>query len=279
VQTLFLVAAIVSPALSVVIRCEFYDWEYIIVGTRYTCNVIELVIGTHVTIHSNRNVEGFYSSGNAVENPFQTFPEDLENYFPSLVLISIPDHRLTEITSNDLAPWPKLAVLNLKGNQIKTLNANLFRNSPKLRWISFDRNSISNVGAGLLSNLNELKQADFDNNPCINFSANNPQALIELKCKLLTQCPRFETTTTTTPAPRSIYEEVDRLRTLVEEHANKIDKLNAITSEQKVAAEDQARTAAKQAQTMNEQTRRIESLERNVRRLAGTQVLAQTVAQ
>jgi len=207
VQTLLLFAAIATPAFSVVIECEFGDWPFNAFGWQYPCEVIGLknlyisevteVNGNHMNNRTNADVEVFWSDGNktGVENSLLTFPKNLEKYFPSLFVIYIGGHRLTKIASEDLAPWPKLTVLSLYDNRIKKLDADLFQHSPKLATANFGNNLIKNVGAGLLSNLNELKEANFRGNPCIEFSAYAPQAIEELKGKLLSQCKAAENST------------------------------------------------------------------------------------
>lgn len=195
-NVLLLLLAIASPALSVVINCNFEEvnWND---GNRYTCTILQvfnqdkdevtLTVGEHLPSETHNDVKAFSST---IRDAFLTFPKDLDKDFPSLEAIRIRNSALTSISSTDLAPWPNLVYFSAANNKIKTLDGNLFDHSPKLQRIIFFNNLIQRVEDNLLSNLNELIYVDFVGNLCIDFVAETPEQIESLKTQLIRQCRR-----------------------------------------------------------------------------------------
>lgn len=281
IQTILLLAAMLSPACSMIVTCSFRELSFSTVGIRYSCNIdgiqnpeiveVTKIVGTHLSGRSNIDVEGFLR--NNAGFLFVPFPRSLETFFPNLDAILLWSVGLTSISSGDLLPWPKLAYLSIYDNSIQTVDGDLLQNSLKLRHVNFDQNLIRNVGVGLLSNLNELEYVNFNRNPCINAVATSPQSIESLKVQLIAQCPpmeELETTTVTVSTTTadscaanlcSINDEVEDLRAVAEE-------LRLFAMEQAKRIEELSLFAMQQVNTNDEQAKRIEELEKNVREMS-----------
>lgn len=218
---------IAYPIDSVVIRCDYRDVTWPVVGSIYACNVAAVqnpeisevteIFGNHLAGRSAFNVEGFSWYGPPAVTQF---PQNLNLFFVNLAAFDFTGGQMRSIAAEHLNPFPRLTVLSLTSNQIASLDGDLFQRTPRLAFLSFDSNFIRNVGNNLLANLPALTSAYFGSNPCINVVATTPQAIELLKIQLFTQCPSLpviETTTAGSCSSRcSINDEVDELRARIE---------------------------------------------------------------
>lgn len=199
---LLILFAIASSVNCVQIQCIFADVNLIVVGKRYTCEVIfteysdiadvtSIIHSYHLSGRSNFNVEAFKADGIKFQS---IFPRNLDLIFPNLISITLSGSQVSFISSVDLMGWPNLTVFSAERNQFVVLEGNLFEHTPLITRINFSSNKIENVGTNLLSNLNSLTYVDFRTNPCINTAAATPQLIASLKSQLVTKCPSLDPT-------------------------------------------------------------------------------------
>lgn len=209
------------------------------IGSVYTCDhpevtegndslIVESIYANHTSRMSNIDVTGLFVTG---QMKFQRIPARIEMFLPNLKVLLWDYGNLTSITSDELRPFPELKLLSLFKNKIVSLDSDLFQYTPKLFEIDFAWNLLANVEFDLLANLNELTYAYFYNNPCIDVIAQGPEAILELKKKLMMQCPPLATTiTSTTMSPTTLgfcdvrctmNEEVDKLKETLDEQSKK----------------------------------------------------------
>lgn len=184
-----------------IFRCVFEMSTIGAIGEVYICTaswepqgqdtrILEKVEGKHLTGKSNANVEHL-----SVETRPDFIPKDIDKFFPNLKSLRWYKTNLSEISREDLRPFPQLIVLYLPVNQLLVIDGNLFSLTPNLRWISFIQNQIRHVGPDLLTNLNELERAFFNENPCIDDYASDREGIMRLNDLLPNACPLLETTT------------------------------------------------------------------------------------
>lgn len=152
-------------------------------------NVVENVVGTHVTNKSNFNVESL----NLVHQKLKKFPEKLNKFFPNLIKIYLGNCNLQSITADDLKHFKSLRVLDVWNNQLTSLPGDLFRFTPKVERVYFAKNQISVVGEGLLDGLS-LQYADFRHNRCIDLRAQTRQEVQRLKQEISEKCSQDQET-------------------------------------------------------------------------------------
>lgn len=223
-KVLILLLAVVASSSAITLQCRFFDFQWLIVGNRYSCEATVLnsgtsqnitnVIGTHLAEKSDINVEVLTVTN---ERTLTQLPTDIDGFFPNLVIFQWVIGGLTTISAADLKAFPNLQILSVHFNSFTRLDADLFVNTPKLQWISFTDNSIESVGENLITNLKELKIANFQNNRCVSLNASSPQGLSELRLRLTTQCSPAQTTTelpnnSTLPIECLSSSETDQLR-------------------------------------------------------------------
>lgn len=291
-EILLLVVAFASVVRSVEITCSFNRVQCTVYGIANP-EITELVavdgnlpegITYEDIIFFRVEVEGFLA-----------FPKGLEKYFPNLIEIWMSNSKITYLEPDTFAPWPGLTKLFFGHNKIEFLDRDLFQNNPKLWYLAFYGNSIRNLdgdlfkhnpwveavffqnnrirnaGADLLSNLEALKVVDFANNLCINEYADTPQGVLNIKDKLLAQCPQLDTTETprtptTTSATTtmgscsarcSINEEVDEIKTVT-------DYQGSIIHGQSLRMDEQHMSIEVLKTLLEEQAGKVERLERRL---------------
>lgn len=216
------------------------------VGSVYTCSDVritnsntatslESVYGIHESGKSNLNVKALFVSGD--ETRLQKLPTNIESFFPNLEVLVWQYGNLESITADDLQPFPELKLLHLFRNEIVSLDSDLFQHSPKLVLLEMAYNQLTNVGIDLLKNLNDLEMAFLSGNPCIDFNAFTPETILELKEKLLIQCPPLTTTTTvtstiaTTTTLRTTTEETCDIRCTVNDEIDELKEIVKVLNE------------------------------------------------
>lgn len=154
------------------------------------------VTGVHLSGKSNADVKGFHVISN--HGQFNRILKGIEHFFPNLIGFSWQQGNLSAISTDDFSVFPALQEIQFYNNRLVSLDGDLFRNTPKLIFIRFDYNHLEHVGFGLLDGLNNLTYAYFNGNPCIDMRATTPDAIQDLKLKLIDQCQPFVTTESST---------------------------------------------------------------------------------
>lgn len=190
VKSLLLFLAFTSSTQALTIECDFYLYNWVVVGYGYSCsafitfgdnglNSVEGVIGNHLEDFTNEDVTAILFDNQNIGQ----MPTNIEEFFPNIRLIRVNNANLLNISSSDLSPFPELQVFISNDNNLTVLEADLFSGVRNISWIEFYRNQITEVGEGLLNGL-VLEFANFINNVCINFIAYDEQSFAELEIRL-----------------------------------------------------------------------------------------------
>lgn len=119
-------------------------------------------------------------------------PRGIGDFFPNLKYMNWHFSALTEITAEDLRPFPGLVAFFVVHNNLISLDGDLFKYNPRLEWISLSGNNIQHVGQDLLMGLDQLDRIFIQSNPCINSFADSPELVRRLTFSLRSQCPSLE---------------------------------------------------------------------------------------
>ncbi|KAG5682606.1 hypothetical protein PVAND_011949 [Polypedilum vanderplanki] len=125
--------------------------------------IIDKETGQHLSEHSFNEVEGIFIY---TAPSLNFFPLNINRVFPNLIAISITYSKLSQLTNEDLKPFPKLKFLNLYINEIEFLPENLFNNNPELEVISISHNKIQHIDKEAFSGLKLLRWLDLEDNIC-----------------------------------------------------------------------------------------------------------------
>lgn len=117
------------------------------------------------------------------------FPQNLENYFYRLAVLTIENSKLTEIHQNDLTAFSNLKVIRLPSNDIQFIEKDLFSFNLKLEVVILDRNKIQNVHPDVFDHLDRLNVLSFGENLCISDSEKDVKSLIK---KVKEKCGNFD---------------------------------------------------------------------------------------
>lgn len=177
------------------IECEFKDANWYGGVTLYSCFVssasfteslatINSFRGVHAEGKSDKDVQGIQFSKAVV----QYFPRGLDNFFPSLIGLSIHDCGLKKMHSYDFKELPKLEMLTIVyNNQLTSLPDELFVNMNNLKFIDLSQNKLKIMSSKLLKPVmnNALIFINFRNNEnidaCYNSSKAQPTLLHRLR--------------------------------------------------------------------------------------------------
>ncbi|KAG5668561.1 hypothetical protein PVAND_016499 [Polypedilum vanderplanki] len=188
---------------------------------------IENAIGEHTNgKSSNKQVLGL-SIWKATNMNF--FPSNLEEIFPSLILINIFSSDLSQISSNDLKSFPKLKHLQLNMNLIEFLPEDLFNHNPELEFLNLDNNIIQHIDGKTFSGLNKLRTLLMNNNVCdsLGYAKTRNEVLSIVRRIEENECQsyKYTTTTSTTDNPKTSIlstsdEEIEKLKTEIKNLKN-----------------------------------------------------------
>lgn len=201
--TLFsVIALLLSPSCAVIFQCHFRSTSWVVIGSRYTCDVtlVESENDTHVTEVTGDHLEYRDNEDVEVINVLDQYllemiPKDIEKFFPNLIGIRWYHGTLIDITADDLTPFPYLRLLSLRGNKIVIIDEDLFVATPRIEYVSFRENLIEHVGENILDSLPHISEILFENNVCIDQNARTQRELEELGINLATLCPPMERST------------------------------------------------------------------------------------
>lgn len=199
-----LVSSLFICSAAVVIRCDFAFDHFPIVGYQYGCynatvtdkndpNYVSRIYGRHQeVVVENKTATLTHSDVRVFHLSHMTrlekLPEGIVSYLPNLIGFRWEDDNLTQITANDLIPFPDLMALSFWNNKLHALDADLFKHTKNLVYINFSSNLINEVGYGILDELNVM-EAYFQLNNCIDFIARGASAMFQMKVLLHVKCP------------------------------------------------------------------------------------------
>lgn len=203
----FLFTSLFICSAAVVIRCDFGFDHFPIVGYQYGCynatvtdksspSYVSNIYGRHQVVTIEDEPKNLTASDVRVfqlshMTRLESLPEGIVSFFPNLVGFRWEDDNLTQISANDLIPFPDLQVLSLWNNKLRSLHADLFKHTQKLIYINFSKNPIEEVGYGILDDINVL-EAYFQLSNCIDFIARGANAMFQMKVLLHVKCPPIQ---------------------------------------------------------------------------------------
>jgi hypothetical protein len=164
------------------------------------------------------NVEGRHNRGKSNDDVqaitlkdmynLKFFPSNLSSVFSDLRVINVDDAGLTEITSDDLEPFPKLVLLIVQHNRIEVLRAGLFTFNADIEAIIFKYNRIKTIEPRVFAGLDSLRMLDLTDHTCdgLTMKTTREQVLQMINEVDINGCIEPTTTTsTTTTTYRPIY--------------------------------------------------------------------------
>lgn len=239
-RALILLLAMFASARAVIFYCDFKMYTWLVVGSRYTCEVygiddenptqVDEFRGDHMVGRNDSDVHAF--SIYYVTPTLPKIPTGIETIFENLLVFRWTQ-SLTSLTSEDLKPFPELVVFFIRNADLFSIDGDVFKYSTNLQYIALDYNRIQHVGLGFLDGLTKLTSFYFHSNLCLNAYATNAEVVEIVRLKLAAYCPPYDETTepTTTVATTTIEpcdircsmnSEVDQLMHLINEMNNKI---------------------------------------------------------
>jgi Leucine-rich repeat (LRR) protein len=191
-----ILAAAFAVSEALIFDCTYSSSSFSFANSVYTCqarvlifshndSVLYAVTQNHLWDNSNQNVTALQ----IVNERLPSFPRNIESFYSNLKVIFFRNNSLTQISSDDLLPFPELIHLTLWDNKIQTLEDDLFSRTPNLQHIDFDNNQLLHVGRNTLEHLPNLTNAFFTNNVCISKSVSAQSSIASLKYELSTKCP------------------------------------------------------------------------------------------
>ncbi|KAG5679119.1 hypothetical protein PVAND_008711 [Polypedilum vanderplanki] len=190
-----------SSVASVTIECN-YTMDY---DEFYPCKVqnidifngdrlfIEKAVGKHDKRKTDDDVEALWID----DANTKFFPRNINNVFKNLVLISIRNSSLIEITSDDLKVFPQLKTLILFKNQIEVIREDTFKFNPNLEHIYLNYNKISHIEPKSFSGLENLNFLLLNGNVCKFGYAEDREEVLEVITELVErkfcQSQKFQT--------------------------------------------------------------------------------------
>lgn len=192
----FIWSALLRPAMSVNIECEFKTGNYFFTLHQvYTCAIRSVnnyedefvtITGNHVNNKTNDDVIGIYGSN---FGSLQTFPKGLEKVFKNLKAIyTTVGGQLRELHQEDLKPFPNLVEFLIDGNQIEIIEEGLFDFNPHLEAISFYYNKIFHVNYNVFDNLSRLSNLWMNGCQCYSDVSRNRESTLALIQRLKVAC-------------------------------------------------------------------------------------------
>jgi hypothetical protein len=126
--------------------------------------------GAHTpTTNTNTNVQGFFVYFNCHHIKF--IPTNIDEYFPSVIAISIHGCGLEILNGSELNAYKNLQGIQLPNNKIERIPSNLFSQNPQIKSIRLEGNKIKRIGANLFEPLQAyLGDLDLLKNDCVNLS-------------------------------------------------------------------------------------------------------------
>lgn len=209
-RSLIFLLFIFSSARAVIFYCDFKMYTWLVVGSRYTCEVygidaenptqVDEFRGDHMIGKNDSDVEAF--SIYYVTPTLKRIPTGIEKIFDNLLVFRWTQ-SLTSLTADDLKPFPDLVVFFIRNAQLFSLDGDVFQHTKKLQYIALDFNRIEHVGFNILNGLPLLTSFYFHSNLCLNAYATNADVVKIVKLKLAAYCPPYNGTSdsTTTIAP------------------------------------------------------------------------------
>jgi hypothetical protein len=193
------------------------------------------------------------------------FPANLEKVFKGLILIQI--YNISDLTGDDLKPFPQLRFLLFEGNQMTAIRDDWFVHTPLLEEISFYSNQIEHIDVKAFDGLSKLRVLFLASNACGlygNDVANLVRRVKAGKC----QSDRYKTTKTTqNPLEIQIGEQMTEIEGL----KSQIQKLQNDAEREKQNLVDEILSLNKKFVDFNDMARNLtaqnENLERKIDRI------------
>jgi FtsZ-binding cell division protein ZapB len=138
---------------------------------------IASIEGAHLPGMTDHDVQAFFLNG---AHNLNQIPANLSGVFPNLVMLSIDNSKITDLTSDDLKPFPKLKYFIMTSSLIEVIRGDLFAHTPRIEVIDF-RNShnLEHIDPRTFSGLKKLRNLALVNPNCRSlFSAEVKEATV-----------------------------------------------------------------------------------------------------
>ncbi len=129
------------------------------------------------------------------------------NQLSSITRLSLTNHSLTSLRTNDFAGMSGLQVLSIESNQLTNLPSGVFDELVNLRTLGLYRNRLSSLPTGIFDNLTRLQRLAFSGNQISNLPAGIFDELTDLRSLVLDRTPL-------TSLPAGIFDELTNLTLL-----------------------------------------------------------------
>lgn len=195
---IFLIAVAFVQIESITLDCEYNQFDgWNSLGPTYECKAtVNLLVDNsdqskvasisqnHLDGKTNSDVEAF----SIMDQNLQTFPKEIENFFPNLKGIFAYDCKIKVITKDSLQ-FPNLQWIRIASNELMSLDDDLFNSTPNLQLVSFMNNKIKHVGRNTFQPLENLEFLQFyGESNCINETAQTRDEVVNLISKLPVVC-------------------------------------------------------------------------------------------
>lgn len=274
-----IIAITFQTAAGITFNCVYETVSWTVAGSTYGCratvtsnlnsSIVTSMQGTHFDGKGNEEVHHFV----IVEGSnLLSIPANIGTIFPNLLTFQWHLSALTEITVEDLKPFPNLVALYLDNNRLWYLDSDLLTYNRQLKHIWFNKNMLEYVGADFLTGLSPTS-VNFQSNPCISVYASLPQNIETLNTQLATQCPFYAKAEDCT-FRCTLNRNVDDLKIKIQLQSNEIGNLKNVDGELEGKLQEQNKQIIKVDESVSDlelksqdHTKEIEATKLNVDRL------------
>lgn len=192
---ILIIFASLSLSNSLLLRCEYFTQQFVIVGNQYACrgtivnsgdpNIVTEVSQNHLAGRSNANV----SVVQIASQPIVNFPSNIDKFFENIRSFQLRNSTLRKLTSSNIRVFPKLEAAGFHSNLLEEIDGDLFSGNPLLQHINLSGNRLTSVGPNIFHATPILSQINLLNNICVQENVNVASGVAELSRKLRHQCP------------------------------------------------------------------------------------------
>lgn len=204
---LLVLFVIFSSASAVIFECNFEQKAYNIIGSNFSCVVINYgypndapriteVFGEYQQSRTNKDVIGVSLNFSKIKICY--IPSGFEAWFPNFTIFEMFYACITRFNGTELESYANLKSFIFTYSSLEWIPGNFFANNKKLEFIDMSNNKLKFVASNLLNELKSLRYVTFEVNTCIsrNGLATKPADIDAFKNLLRSSCSTGELLTT-----------------------------------------------------------------------------------